>query len=109
MDGNFLHVPRDVWNADIICECIFPLSAAVSGPQSWANEERLGCHCRALFYCGIQRSRLSLYICECKSFSSSRFLTLSPHGELTETPELPHLRVSFALSVLVDFVNTNFD
>lgn len=99
MEGNFLCVPTDVWNAEIIYDCIFPLSAPVSGPQTWADKQRLGSYCKALFYCDIQRNRLSVYICDCNSFSSSWFLTLSPRGGLTETPEPPQLRVSFALSV----------
>lgn len=89
MEGNFLCVPTDVCNAEIINDCVFPLSAVVSGPQSWAGKERLRSRCKALFYCDLQRNRLSVYICDCNSFSSSWFLTLSPLRGLTATPWAP--------------------
>lgn len=93
MDGNFLCVPTDVWKAEIISDCIFPLSALVSGPPSWASKDGLGSGCTALFSCDIQPSRLSVYICECDSFSSSWFLTLSHHrgplSPLTSASLLP--------------------
>lgn len=82
MEGNFLCVPTDVWN-------IFPLSAAVPGPQSWADKERWRSHCKALLSRDVRRNRLLVYICDCHSFSSTWILTLFPRGELQMRDESP--------------------
>lgn len=111
---NFLRVPTDV--LDVLKEQLFlffPLSAAVSGPQSRTDKEGLRSHFKSLshYFTVTQKKKISVYIyVTVISFLASHFWLWFPSWRtLNETwaPLLVH--IYFALRVCLICVNTNFD